>query len=126
MLFLLNIILWRIHVKKYFYNFLFLLNHIALQTKKFRINKKLNGNLLLKQAENLDKRNILYTNENSLKKIKIKIEKTKNFNRKIDNEIKKLSDGFFLKKYEKLLLKNHKIANKNKSINFIYPKIIYE
>ena len=72
---------------------------------------------MLKQAENLDKRNILYTNENSLKKIKIKIEKAKNFNRKIDNEIKKLSDGFFLKKYEKLLLKNHKTANKNKSIN---------
>ena len=52
-----------------------------------------------------------------MKKIKIKIEHTKNFNRKIDNEIKKLSNGIFLKKYEKLLLKNHKASNKNKSIN---------
>ena len=52
-----------------------------------------------------------------MKKIKIKLEHAKNFNRKIDNEIKKLSDGFFLKKYEKLLLKNHKASNKNKSIN---------
>ena len=117
MQFLLNIILSRIHVKKYFYNYLFLLIIIALQTKKFRINQKLNGNLLLKQVENLDKKNILYTKKNSLKKIKIKIEHTKNFNRKIDNEIKKLSNGFFLKKYEKLLLKNHKASNKNKSIN---------
>ena len=70
--------------------------------------------MLLKQGENLDKRNILYTNENSFEKRKI--EQGKNSNRKIDIEIKRLSDIFFLKKYEKLLLKNHK-TYKNKSLN---------
>ena len=70
--------------------------------------------MLLKQGENFDKRNILYTNENSFEKRKI--EQGKNSNRKIDIEIKRLSDILFLKKYEKLLLKNHK-TYKNKSLN---------
>ena len=41
--------------------------------------------MLLKQGENFDKRNILYTNENSFEKRKI--EQGKNSNRKIDIEI---------------------------------------
>jgi hypothetical protein len=100
MLFLQNIILLGILVTQYFINYSFLLNNIALNSKKFRLNKNINGNLLLKQGENLDKGNILYMNENSLGKRKIEQGKN-NTNRKIDIEIKRLSDLFFLKKYEK-------------------------
>ena len=60
------------------------------------MNKKIKENLFSKQNENYDKRDILYTNENSLER-KIK-NKDKISNKQIAKELKKISEGFFLKK----------------------------
>ena len=79
------------------------------------MNKKIKENLFSKQNENYDKRDILYTNENSLER-KIK-NKDKISNKQIAKELKKISEGFFLKKYQKLMKKKEKINKSNKSIN---------
>ena len=62
--------------------------YIAIQSNKFRLNKKIKENLFLKQNENIDKRDILCTNENSLEK-KI-INKDKISNKQIAKELKKI------------------------------------
>ena len=89
--------------------------YIAIQSNKFRLNKKIKENLFLKQNENIDKRDILCTNENSLEK-KI-INKDKISNKQIAKELKKISEGFFIKKYKKIVKKKDKIDKSNKSIN---------
>ena len=88
---------------------------IATQSSKFQMNKKINKNLFPFQIENNDKKDISFTNENILEKGKINPYKSSN--KKIGKELKKISEGFFLGKYEKLMNKKGKMGNKNISIN---------
>ena len=85
------------------------------------MNKKINGNLFLKQNENVDKKDILHKNDITFDK-KI-INKDKTPNKKIKKELRKISEQLFQKKYEKLMSKNGKISNKNKSINTLNNNI---
>ena len=79
------------------------------------MNKKINKNLFPFQIENSDKKDISFTKENILEKGKINPYKSSN--KKIGKELKKISEGFVLVKYEKLMNKKGKMGNKNISIN---------
>ena len=70
--------------------------------------------MFLKQLENICKTNIIQTSENNLEKRRLNREKM--WNKKFGNELKKISEGFFMKKYEKISKKG-KMLNKTKSKN---------
>ena len=51
--------------------------------------------MFLKQLENICKTNIIQTSENNLEKRRLNREKM--WNKKFGNELKKISEGFFMK-----------------------------
>ena len=76
--------------------------------------KKINDNLFFQKFDNIDKGHILYTNENISEKKNI----NKNSKRKIQGELKKISEEeYFLRKFKKIMDNKGKLINKKKTLN---------
>jgi hypothetical protein len=89
------------------------LKNSPLASKKFRFEKRADDNLSFREVGNISKKNMLYTNENSIDNSKMNKEKSSM--KKMSNNISKNGENLFIKKFEKIMNKKGQMTTQNKS-----------